>query len=75
MNCELQRWSQPAQSFKPSPQRFTIRAARRPVRDARQTGDEYPGPTTGMKYVVGLEFTWAAALAEEGRKQMLPEGQ
>lgn len=29
----------------------------------------------GMKYVIGLEFTWAAALAEEGRKQMLPEGQ
>jgi hypothetical protein len=22
----------------------------------------------GMKYSVGLEFTWAAALAEEGRK-------
>jgi hypothetical protein len=26
----------------------------------------------GMKYAIGLEFTWAATLAEEGRKQMLP---
>ena len=24
----------------------------------------------GMKFVIGLEFTWAAALAEEGRKRM-----
>ena len=24
----------------------------------------------GLKFVIGLEFTWAAALAEEGRKQM-----
>ena len=24
----------------------------------------------GMKYAIGLEFTWAAALAEEGRKRM-----
>lgn len=23
----------------------------------------------GMKFVIGLEFTWAAALAEEGRKR------
>jgi PilZ domain len=29
----------------------------------------------GMKYAVGLEFTWAAALAEEGRKRVLPEKQ
>jgi hypothetical protein len=26
----------------------------------------------GMKFAVGLEFTWAAALAEEGRKRVLP---
>ena len=26
----------------------------------------------GMKFVIGLEFTWAAALAEEGRKRMAP---
>ena len=26
----------------------------------------------GTKYAVGLEFTWAAALAEEGRKRILP---
>jgi hypothetical protein len=25
----------------------------------------------GLKYHIGLEFTWAAALAEEGRKQAL----
>jgi hypothetical protein len=26
----------------------------------------------GLKYAIGLEFTWAAALAEEGRKRMSP---
>jgi hypothetical protein len=26
----------------------------------------------GMKFAIGLEFTWAAALAEEGRKRMSP---
>jgi len=26
----------------------------------------------GMKFTIGLEFTWAAALAEEGRKRMSP---
>jgi hypothetical protein len=26
----------------------------------------------GMKFVIGLEFTWAAALAEEGRKRKAP---
>ena len=26
----------------------------------------------GAKYAVGLEFTWASALAEEGRKRMSP---
>jgi hypothetical protein len=29
----------------------------------------------GMKYAIGLEFTFAAALAEEGRKRILSEGQ
>jgi hypothetical protein len=29
----------------------------------------------GLKYAIGLEFTWAAALAEEGRKRILSEGQ
>jgi hypothetical protein len=28
-----------------------------------------------MKYHVGLEFSWAAALAEEGRKQALQSGE
>jgi hypothetical protein len=26
----------------------------------------------GLKFAIGLEFTWAAALAEEGRKRMAP---
>ena len=26
----------------------------------------------GIKFAIGLEFTWAAALAEEGRKRMSP---
>ena len=25
----------------------------------------------GMKFAIGLEFTWAAALAEEGRKRII----
>jgi hypothetical protein len=25
----------------------------------------------GMRFVIGLEFTWAAALAEEGRKRIM----
>jgi len=28
----------------------------------------------GMKYAVGLEFTWAATLAEEGRRRALADG-
>ncbi len=28
-----------------------------------------------MKYYIGLEFSWAAALAEEGRKQALQSGE
>lgn len=28
----------------------------------------------GVKYSIGLEFSWAAALAEEGRKRVLREG-
>lgn len=27
----------------------------------------------GLKFAIGLEFTWAAALAEEGRKRMSPQ--
>ena|SRR5579871_1593334 len=29
----------------------------------------------GTKFAIGLEFTWAAALAEEGRKRMSTESQ